>query len=98
MWISDRSTSSPVKVRSISEPGLQTVNEADAADDFLDVHPIPKVCWDQANQRWQTDGITWLAHDSENHQLTYSINHLTEFALMAQSDPDYQISIPVILK
>ncbi len=54
--------------------------------------------WDETSQSWKTDGITLLSHDPANQQITCSINHLTEFALLVQNGPTYQVFLPAILK
>jgi VCBS repeat-containing protein len=53
-----------------------------------------------AGASWETDGITIVSHDKANHRITFTIAHLTEFALFAApaEEPETIVYLPVIVR
>lgn len=42
--------------------------------------------WDESGSRWSQDGLHLIAHDHVNHAITYTVEHLSQFAYFGNSE------------
>jgi hypothetical protein len=49
--------------------------------------------WDEEDG-WSEDGITVVEHDRTNHKMVVTLNHLSEFVLMAEG---YKVHVPIVV-
>jgi len=75
-------------------PFTITLTYSDDDIDGFDESTLTLLYWD--GSAWASDGIVLISHNPSENQITFSVNHITDFAFVAEEG--YVIYLPLVLK
>ncbi len=77
-----------------AEPFTITIHYSDDDISGLSESTLDLRYWNGSD--WVSDGIVLISRDPANNQITFTVNHLTDFALIAEER--YFVYLPLVLK